>query len=279
MTTIRMSTTKIRKKTSTKEPEVIDEDGFTLVTKKRAARGIPPITQQLPENQDAPSDEEEDEHEENDEDNKEEDEEKQQQSEEQKEESSDDETDNDEEESKPQRPRLARELRALGITPTDSESVNTINETTREVYSAITSDTGVPSTFEEAFFVPMSHIWIPAVYEELMGFSSRKAFKKRHKEHVKEQLRRKLMTTKWIFKEKDNLDGTMKYKARCVSRGFMQIPEVDYTESFSPVASDTGIRVVSRTFLYYLHMFPRDEWVLETFDVEVAFLNALLSNP
>jgi Reverse transcriptase (RNA-dependent DNA polymerase) len=26
-------------------------------------------------------------------------------------------------------------------------------------------------------------------------------------------------------------------------------------------------------------MFPRDEWVLETFDVEVALLNALLSNP
>jgi Reverse transcriptase (RNA-dependent DNA polymerase) len=26
-------------------------------------------------------------------------------------------------------------------------------------------------------------------------------------------------------------------------------------------------------------MFPQDEWVLETFDVEVAFLNVLLKNP
>ena len=59
----------------------------------------------------------------------------------------------------------------------------------------------------------------------------------------------------------------------------MQIPGVDYTESFAPVASDTGIRVVIGIFLYYLHMFPTVEWVLETFDVEVAFLNALLSNP
>jgi Reverse transcriptase (RNA-dependent DNA polymerase) len=32
-------------------------------------------------------------------------------------------------------------------------------------------------------------------------------------------------------------------------------------------------------FLYYFHMFPRDEWVLKSFDVEVAFLNALLTNP
>jgi Reverse transcriptase (RNA-dependent DNA polymerase) len=96
---------------------------------------------------------------------------------------------------------------------------------------------------------------------------------------VIEQLRRKLMTTKWIFTEKINLDVTINYKARCVSRGFMQIPRVAYTESFAPVASDTGIRVVIGIFLYYLHMFPRDECVLETFDVEVAFLNALLSNP
>jgi hypothetical protein len=77
----------IRKKTSTKEPEVIDKDGITLVTKKTAARGIPPITQQLQANQDAPSDEDEDEDKDNDEDNKEDDEEKQQESEDQEEES------------------------------------------------------------------------------------------------------------------------------------------------------------------------------------------------
>jgi Reverse transcriptase (RNA-dependent DNA polymerase) len=49
--------------------------------------------------------------------------------------------------------------------------------------------------------------------------------------------------------EKNNLDGTVKNKARCVSRGFVQIPGVDYTESFAPVASDTGIRVVFGIFL------------------------------
>jgi hypothetical protein len=59
----------------------------------------------------------------------------------------------------------------------------------------------------------------------------------------------------------------------------MQIPGVDYTESFEPVASDTVVRVVNEIFLYYLQLFPRDEWELETFYVEVAFLNALLSNP
>jgi hypothetical protein len=93
-----------------------------------------------------------------------------------------DDDDNDEEESKSQRPRLARELQASAITPTDSESVNTINETPREVYSAIASGPGVPSTFEEAFFGPMSHVWRPAIYEELMSFISRKIFQETRQE-------------------------------------------------------------------------------------------------
>jgi Reverse transcriptase (RNA-dependent DNA polymerase) len=115
----------------------------------------------------------------------------------------------------------------------------------------------------------MSHVWRPAIYEELMSFINRKSFKKRDKKLVIEQLRRQLMTTKWIFKEKINPDGTIKYKAICVSRGFMQIPGVDYTELFAPVASDSSIRIVIGIFLFFLHMFPQDEWVLETFDVLV----------
>jgi Reverse transcriptase (RNA-dependent DNA polymerase) len=61
--------------------------------------------------------------------------------------------------------------------------------------------------------------------------------------------------------------------------GFMQIPGVDYTESFAPVASDSGISIVIGIFLSYLHQRPQDNSVLESFDVEVAFLNAMLSHP
>jgi Reverse transcriptase (RNA-dependent DNA polymerase) len=152
------------------------------------------------------------------------------------------------------------------------------DEVVEAIYLAVTSDLGVPQTFEEAFFGPNKKFWRPAIYEELMRFISR-IFKKRNKQQIIQQLKRKIMTTKWIFKEKINPDGTIKYKARCVSRGFMQIPGVDYTESFAPVASDSGIRIVIGIFLYYLHHSPQDNWVLESFDVEVAFLNAMLSHP
>jgi hypothetical protein len=39
------------------------------------------------------------------------------------------------------------------------------------------------------------------------------------------------------------------------------------------------IRVLVGIFLFYLHWRPKDDWVLESFDVESAFLNAVLTPP
>jgi hypothetical protein len=118
---------------------------------------------------------------------------------------------------------MTRELRSQSSTPSTEEATTTTTSINKEgatgaIHSAITSDPGVPTTFEEAFFGPMSHVWRPAIYEERMSFNNRKAFKKQDKKLVIEQLRRKLMTTKWIFKEKINPDGTIKYKAKDVSQ-------------------------------------------------------------
>jgi Reverse transcriptase (RNA-dependent DNA polymerase) len=65
---------------------------------------------------------------------------------------------------------------------------------------------------------------------------------------------RKLIPTKWIFKKKTEQDNTIRHKARVVSRGFMQTPGVDYSESFALVASDTSNRVLIAMFLYYHHI-------------------------
>jgi hypothetical protein len=96
----------------------------------------------------------------------------------------------------PSRSRMTRELRSLGTTPRPAEESTTTTITSNNkgspgaIHSAITSDPGVPTTFEEAFFEPMSHVWRPAIYEELMSFINRKAFKKRDKKIVIEQLRK-----------------------------------------------------------------------------------------
>jgi hypothetical protein len=61
-------------------------------------------------------------------------------------------------------------------------------------------------------------------------------------------------------------------------KGYMQIPGVDFTESFSPVATDATIRMIIGIFLFQLNH-KGEDWILEMFDVEAAFLNAELDKP
>jgi hypothetical protein len=92
------------------------------------------------------------------------------------------ESDEKSEEQRPTRSKMTRELSSLGTLPPAEESTTTTTSSNNEgspgsIHSAITSDPGVPTTFEEAVFGPMSHVWRPAIYEELMSFINKKAFK------------------------------------------------------------------------------------------------------
>jgi len=54
-----------------------------------------------------------------------------------------------------------------------------------------------------------------------------------------------IITSKWIFKNKYNPDGTLERRKAClVARGFNQIEGLDYFETFSPVVKPTTIRLV-----------------------------------
>jgi hypothetical protein len=54
-----------------------------------------------------------------------------------------------------------------------------------------------------------------------------------------------VVTSKWIYKIKHAADGSVeKYKARFVARGFSQVEEIDYEETFALVARYTSIRTI-----------------------------------
>ena len=56
---------------------------------------------------------------------------------------------------------------------------------------------------------------------------------------------RKLIGCKWVFKVKENPDGTInKYKASLVAKGFHQIAGFDFNETFSLVFKSTTILIV-----------------------------------
>ena len=50
---------------------------------------------------------------------------------------------------------------------------------------------------------------------------------------------------KWVFEKKIDVDENMQtYKARLVAKGFKQIHDIDYDETFSPVAMVKSIRIL-----------------------------------
>ena len=80
----------------------------------------------------------------------------------------------------------------------------------------------------------------------------------------------RIITGKWVFKHKWNLDGTLdRYKARWVVRGFNQRPGIDFGETFSPDVKPPMIRMV-------LTLVASQRWPAHQLDVSNAFLHGNL---
>lgn len=139
--------------------------------------------------------------------------------------------------------------------------------------TSLNSDPGEPKTDKQALEGPESDWWFPACVAEINNFLDRGSWKFVKRSLVAEQ-RRKLIGTKMVYKKKDEPDGTIRYKTRCVSKGFTQIPGVDFTEKFSPVATDTSIRIVIALILYFWDSHGSRA---KGIDIEAAFLEGDLN--
>ena len=72
---------------------------------------------------------------------------------------------------------------------------------------------------------------------------------------------------RWVYALKTEIDGSDKYKARYVAKGYSQKPGTDYDETFSPTADMTSVRVVMQKAV-------QDNLVLHQMDVKTAYLHA-----
>jgi transposase InsO family protein len=119
----------------------------------------------------------------------------------------------------------------------------------------------LPSTYQEAVTCMDSQRWKGAIEEEL------NSHKKNHTwDIVALPADRKPIKCKWVFKIKQNSDGTtQRYKARLVAKGCSQKAGIDYTETFSPVVRYDTLRIlIALTTLY--------DWEIDHVDAVVAFL-------
>ncbi|KAM1069409.1 hypothetical protein ACFX13_001358 [Malus domestica] len=119
-----------------------------------------------------------------------------------------------------------------------------------------------PQSFQEA---NQSQVWQQAMQDELHALDQHKTWS-----IVPLPKGKKIVGCRWIYKIKFNSDGSIeRHKARLVARGFTQTFDVDYKETFAPVAKMNTVRVL-------LSVAVNKGWPMYQMDVKNAFLHGEL---
>ncbi|RVW89466.1 Retrovirus-related Pol polyprotein from transposon TNT 1-94 [Vitis vinifera] len=123
------------------------------------------------------------------------------------------------------------------------------------------TDGGEPECYNEALQDENSSKWELAMKDEMDSLLGNQTW-----ELTELPVGKKALHNKWVYRIKNEHDGSKRYKARLVVKGFQQKEGIDYTEIFSPVVKMSTIRLV-------LGMVAAENLHLEQLDVKTAFLH------
>jgi len=125
---------------------------------------------------------------------------------------------------------------------------------------------GNAELYSEAISSINSNNWVIAMNDEMESLEKNGTW-----ELVKLPTEKKLIRCKWIFKRKEciSLSEEVRYKARLVTKGYSQIPGIDYNNIFSSVVKHSSIRTL-------FSIVAMHDYELEQLDVKTAFLHGEL---
>ena len=99
------------------------------------------------------------------------------------------------------------------------------------------SDPCETNSWEEAMDGTKCEWWLESKTTEFNNFIHRGGWEFIPFKRVTES-GRKLTPTRLVFEKKDEIDGSVRFKDRNITLGFMMVSDVNSTERFSPVATD-----------------------------------------
>ena len=127
-------------------------------------------------------------------------------------------------------------------------------------YILLTNE-GEPENYKEACQTVDSSKWELAMKDEMKSLISNQTW-----ELAELPMGKKALHNKWVYRIKEEHDGSKRYKARLVVKGFQQKEGIDYTEIFAPVVKLNTIRSV-------LSIVASEELYLEQLNVKTTFLH------
>nr|GEU50551.1 retrotransposon protein, putative, Ty1-copia subclass [Tanacetum cinerariifolium] len=108
-------------------------------------------------------------------------------------------------------------------------------------------DHGDPAKYQAALSDPESNKWLKAMNAEMQSMKDNQVWNL-----VDLPPNCKTIGSKWLFKKKTDIDGNIHtYKDRLVAKGFPQTYNVNYEETFSPVANIKAIRILIAITVFY----------------------------
>ena len=133
-----------------------------------------------------------------------------------------------------------------------------LNHTTDYCYKLA----NIPSDYQQAMESPEAEKWQEAMDAEMTALIDNDTF-----ELVPCPTDRQIVGAKWVYTIKTDQNENETYKARYVAKGYSQIPNIDYQETFAPTARMSTIRTI-------LQHAVQDNLIIHQMDVKTAYLNA-----
>jgi len=120
----------------------------------------------------------------------------------------------------------------------------------------------IPKSYSEAMSSNEADDWHKAMNDEMTALKDNETY-----ELTKRPKDKNVIGGRWVFAVKSGPNGEEQFKARYVAKGYSQIQNIDYHETFSPTANITSIRMLMQVAvdnLLHVHQM----------DVKTAYLNA-----
>jgi len=158
--------------------------------------------------------------------------------------------------------RNPQRLRKKPVYLQEFETENTVDklQTCMDVSYRAVCD--IPQTFQDAMTSSKSKQWKNTMDDEIKSLEENKTFSLTQLPQGKQAV-----GGRWVYALKRDIDGSDKYKARFVAKGYSQKPGTDYEETFSPTADMTSVRVI-------MQKAAQEDLILHQMDVKTAYLHA-----